>query len=43
MTILPSIGLLVALVVFQKKFQLTDTKAEEIAKALSEKKQCSGK
>jgi melibiose permease len=38
MTILPCITLLVALVLFKKKFILTDDKANEIAQALSEKK-----
>ena len=38
MTILPSIGLLVALIVFSKKFILTDAKANEIAESLGAKK-----
>ena len=38
MTILPSIGLLLAFIVFQKKFILTDEEANKIAKTLSEKK-----
>ena len=37
MTILPSIGLLVALIVFSKKFILTDAKANEIAESLGAK------
>ncbi len=38
MTILPCIGLVVAYILFKKKFILTDEKANEIAKTLSEKK-----
>ncbi len=38
MTILPCIGLVVAYILFQKKFILTDEKANEIAQTLSEKK-----
>ena len=37
MTILPSIGLLIALIVFSKKFILTDAKANEIAESLGAK------
>ena len=38
MTILPMIGLVLALVLFTKKFILTDEKAEQIRKQLEEKK-----
>ncbi len=38
MTILPCIGLVVAYILFQKKFILTDEKANEIAQTLSEKR-----
>ncbi len=38
MTILPCIGLILAYIVFKKKFILTDEKANEIAISLSEKK-----
>jgi melibiose permease len=38
MTILPIIGLLTALVFFQRKFLLTDQKVEEMAHTLQEKR-----
>ena len=38
MTILPMIGLVLALVLFTRKFILTDEKAEQIRKQLEEKK-----
>lgn len=38
MTIIPIVGLVVALVIFTKKFILTDEKAEEIALSLKEKR-----
>lgn len=39
MTLLPTIGLIVALIYFSKKYILTDEKAEEIAKQLAAKKE----
>lgn len=39
MTLLPTLGLIVALVYFSKKWILTDEKAEEIANQLAEKKE----
>ena len=37
MTLLPILGLCIALIVFKKKFILTDAKAQEIAEKLREK------
>ena len=39
MTLLPTLGLLIALIIFSKKFILTDDKALEIAEELSQKKE----
>lgn len=37
MTLLPILGLCIALILFKKKFILTDEKAQEIAEKLREK------
>ena len=39
MTLLPIIGLIVAVLVFRKKFILTDEKVEELAKEIAEKRE----
>lgn len=39
MTLIPVVGLIIAIIVFRKKFILTDEKVEELAKEIAEKRQ----